>query len=534
MTSDAKERAVEIGNGDLPKLPSTWRWLALGQIAEVKLGKMLSPKAYEPGLHQLPYLRNENIRWGTINFGDVKLMGFKASELDRYRVRPGDLIVCEGGEPGRCAVLKPTAGEWMYQKALHRVRVYDEVANPYFIQLCLDYLVRQNLIPRASETTIKHLPLEKMLVLQIPVPPHEEQQRIVAEIERLFSILGAGVAALKRVQANLKRYRASVLQAACEGRLVPTEAALARAEGRDYEPSTTLLERLQHSVNADTGRRRIEGATREKTFSRPIPEGWSWASLKEVAELKGGITKGQKRLPDTPLHQVPYLRVANVQRGYLDLREVKTIEATDQEIEALRLIPGDILFNEGGDRDKLGRGWIWDGRIPDCIHQNHVFRARLLSQDIHPKFISWYGNTIGQRYFWDEGKHTTNLASINLTKLGNLPVPIPPYAEQLRIVTEGERRLSVIDAADGAITAGLKRAERLRQSILKRAFEGKLVPQDPNDEPASVLLERIRAERAASEHGKSRTAGRGRKGKAAVQPAWSWARESGWRQSKCK
>src|SRR5207244_3177487 len=108
--------------------------------------------------------------------------------------------------------------------------------------------------------------------------------------------------------------------------------------------------------------------------------------------------------------------------------------ASEHEIELLTLIPGDVLFTEGGDRGTLGRGWVWRGEIPECIHQNHIFRARLYSSEMQPKFVSWYGNSLAQEYFKREGKQTTNLASINLTKLSALPIPIPPAAEQLRIV----------------------------------------------------------------------------------------------------
>jgi type I restriction enzyme S subunit len=195
---------------------------------------------------------------------------------------------------------------------------------------------------------------------------------------------------------------------------------------------------------------------------------------------------------------VAYLRVANVQRGYLDLSQIKTISALDTTIEDLRLEYGDVLFNEGGDRDKLGRGWVWRAEILECIHQNHVFRARVYTDDLQPELLSWYGNTAGQRYFFDEGKQTTNLASINQTKLRALPVPIPPRAEQLRIRAVVEQQLSVADEALRSMSIDVARLARLRQSILKWAFEGRLVDQDPTDEPASVLLERIRAERAAA------------------------------------
>lgn len=298
-----------------------------------------------------------------------------------------------------------------------------------------------------------------------------------------------------------------------------------RPEGRDYEPADRLLQRIlaerrRRWEQAELEKMRAKGKEPKgeawkKKYKEPeapdvsslpaLPEGWCWADVDAIAHVQGGLTKGKKRKPDDVLREVPYLRVANVQRGFLDLEVVKTIPATPDEIEKLRLVPGDVLFNEGGDRDKLGRGWIWSGEIEDCIHQNHVFRARLLTADILPKYLSWYGNSAGRNYFFDQGKQTTNLASINLTKLRGLPIAIPPLAEQERIQAAVEDSLSILESNLRAVQANLRRADRLRQSILKRAFEGKLVPQDPDDEPASVLLERIRAEREeASDNGKAR------------------------------
>jgi type I restriction enzyme S subunit len=120
----------------------------------------------------------------------------------------------------------------------------------------------------------------------------------------------------------------------------------------------------------------------------------------------------------------------------------------------------------------LGRGWVWNGELPECIHQNHVFRARLLDSALSPKFLSWYANSIGQKFFFDEGKHTTNFASISMSKLKALPVPIPPPAEEKRIVTEVERLLSTVDAIEATLSVNLQRAVGLRQSVLQKAFSG--------------------------------------------------------------
>ena len=184
---------------------------------------------------------------------------------------------------------------------------------------------------------------------------------------------------------------------------------------------------------------------------------------------------------------MPYLRVANVQRGYLDLSEVKFIDAPESDIEELRLKRGDILFNEGGDRGKLGRGWVWEGQLADCIHQNHVFRARLFLNDLSPKLVSWWGNSFGKDYFFREGKQTTNLASINLTKLSAFPVPLPPSVEQHRIIAEVDRCLSVIHELEATVDTNLIRADRFRQSILSKAFSGGLNGGSTDSKPDDLL-----------------------------------------------
>ena len=284
----------------------------------------------------------------------------------------------------------------------------------------------------------------------LPLPPLAEQHRIVAEIEKQLTRLDAAIVALKRVQANLKRYRASVLKTACEGKLVPTEAELARAEGREYEPADRLLGRIlvERRARWETQENR-RGKYKERIAPdmSDLPElsqGWVWATLAQISDVKGGVTKGRHYRAGESLTEVPYLRVANVQRGYLDLSEIKTIKVTQEVADQLALVPDDILFTEGGDRDKLGRGWVWNGEVEGCIHQNHVFRSRLLLSEMHSEFVSWWGNSFGQTFFNQSGKQTTNLASINLSVLSGFPVPLPPLTEQRRIAAEVKRRLSII------------------------------------------------------------------------------------------
>jgi type I restriction enzyme S subunit len=240
------------------------------------------------------------------------------------------------------------------------------------------------------------------------------------------------------------------------------------------------------------------GGSRLSQFDE-LPEGWKWVELSDIAAIKSGLTKGKRRKDTDELKEIPYLRVANVQRGYLNLDEIKLIEATHLEIENFILRKGDILFTEGGDRDKLGRGWIWDEEILGCIHQNHIFRARLYDSDIDPRLISFYSNTHGQKYFLGEGRQTTNLASINLGKLSQLPIPLPPANEQRRIVEKIEALTARSRKAHAALDEIPALLDQFRQSVLAAAFRGDLTAdwraQNPNVEPAEALLERIRVER---------------------------------------
>ena len=233
-----------------------------------------------------------------------------------------------------------------------------------------------------------------------------------------------------------------------------------------------------------------------------LPNGWCWTTLETIADIEGGITKDRNRRATDAAREVPYLRVANVQRGFLDLDEIKTILAEESEIQSLRLQKDDILFTEGGDRDKLGRGWVWNNEVSECIHQNHIFRARPRSSDISAKFISYHGNFFGQQWFTTTGKQTTNLASINKGVLRRFPVPAAPVNEQRRIVAKIDELFSDLDAGVAALERAKAKLKRYRAAVLKAAVEGKLTEEwrakHPPKETASQLLERILKNAAAN------------------------------------
>lgn len=195
------------------------------------------------------------------------------------------------------------------------------------------------------------------------------------------------------------------------------------------------------------------------------PASWVWTTLGEIAEVVGGVTKDTKKQSDPNLPEVPYLRVANVQRGYLDLRKIAKIRVPESTLEKLRLLPGDVLLNEGGDRDKLGRGWIWDGQILNCIHQNHVFRARLHEETVLSRFLALYINDPARQWFDQHAAQSVNLASISLSTIKRLPVPLPPLEEQDRIVAALDDHLSRLDAARYELDQTATRSTRLHADV---------------------------------------------------------------------
>ncbi|MFP5230157.1 MAG: restriction endonuclease subunit S [Acidobacteriota bacterium] len=504
----------------LPALPPGWVWTTMGEIAGVFRGASPRPKGdprYFGG--SIPWIMISDVtkQPGKYLFSTREGVTEAGAALSR-RLPAGSLILSNSGT---ICVPKILRVEGCIHDGFVAFDGLQEAVDLDYTYWWFEYVRPRMIEENRQGMTQVNLNTDIVREIHFPLAPREEQHRIVDEIEKQITRLDAATTALKRVQANLKRYRASVLKAACEGRLVPTEAELARKEGRDYEPADQLLQRILRERRArweaDTLAKMIasgkppkddrwkqgykDPAAPEMSELHSLPEGWAWTSLDQLALVQGGVTKGQKRKPDDALRAVAYLRVANVQRGYLKLEEVKEIEATEPEILELALRRGDVLLNEGGDRDKLGRGWIWEEQLPLCIHQNHVFRARPIQPYVDPIFLASYTNSFGQQYFFDEGKHTTNLASLSMTKLKALPVPLPPSSEQTRIVERLSAALTDLDRQERQIPLGLLRSDSLRRSILSSAFSGTLTERDPNDEPASDLLKRIHAERGAERSG---------------------------------
>jgi len=359
---------------------------------------------------------------------------------------------------------------------------------------------------------------DKLSGFPILLPPTSEQDRIVAKVDAVLTRIDKGQKIARRAQERLQRYHGAVLRAAVLGELTRDWRELHNAnQSPGVETGQVVLRRILATRLARWEEAELQRLTTggrkpkdNEWKSRhpiptppntrdlpPLPRNWAWASLEMIADIGTGVSVSRNRILNDPI-ELPYLRVANVLRGHLDLTEVKTIRIEKAQVAQYLLRKGDLLFNEGGDRDKLGRGWIWEGQLPNCVHQNHVFRARLYDQTlVDARFVSYWANTFGQDFFIEHATQTVNLASINRDVLARLPVPIPPVAEQARIILELDRRLTNADRLATSLDEQLATARATRESLLREAFAGRLVDQNQDDEPASALLEKLRTAREA-------------------------------------
>jgi len=334
--------------------------------------------------------------------------------------------------------------------------------------------------------------------LLFPLPPLLEQDRIVAAIEEQFTRLDAAVASLVRARANLKRYRAAVLAVACSGRLVPTEAALAREEGRAYEDAHGYLTRLSAERQrrlrfASSGNTRMSDGAMEL-----VPEGWASATVTQLVGSDGVFVDGDwvESKDQDPAGDVRLVQLADIGVGEYRNRSSRFLTlAKAVELRCTFLVAGDVLVARMP--DPLGRSCIFPGDPKRCVTVVDICIVRTGRDGVDHRWLALTLNSPQISAKVSALQSGSTRKRISRGNLATIALPLPPLAEQRRIVAEVERRLSIVDDMEASVAASLKRAERLRQAVLRRAFAGELVPQDPSDEPAGALLERVRAERAA-------------------------------------
>ncbi len=491
----------------LQVIPMSWQWATMGEIATIVGGgtpKTSDPSNFEGG--EVPWItpadlsgyREKCIARGARNITEKGLNGSSA------RIVPAGTVLFSSRAPiGYVAIASQPLATNQGFKSFVLPDEIDPSYAYYYLQNSQELVE-----PLSGGTTFKEISAANAARIPFLLAPLPEQRRIVAEIEKQFTRLDAAVAALRRTQANLKRYRASTLRAACSGELAPTEAELARAEGREYEPAGVLLERIlaERRARWESQEKRRgkyqEPAAPDASDLPPLSEGWAWATVDAL--ISEPLANG--RSVKTASDGFPVLRLTALQDGQINQNEFKVGAWTEHEAEPFFIREGDFFVSRGNGSIKL----VGLGGIVGPVHAPVAYPDTLIRFRLHPEVSLsyfahvWNSATVRQQ-LETVARTTAGIHKVNQQDLSICKIPLPPLAEQRRIVAETERRLSVIQQAETAVEASRQRAERLRQSILKRAFSGQLAPQDPDDEPASILLERIRAQREAERAAASAT-----------------------------
>ena len=427
-------------------LPAGWSETALSAIADLRLGKMLD-RARNKGV-LMRYLRNINVRWGAFDLSNVGELRLEPEESRQLSIQDGDVLVCEGGEPGRCAVWRGNAEALTFQKAIHRVRLSDGLMPALLAYQLRDDALGGRLMPYFTGSTIRHFTGQSLARYSVKVPPLAEQKRIADKLDKLLARIDACQGRLEIAKGLLRDFRTAVLHSAVTGVL--------SAAWRDNQNSSA----------------------------------WTECVVGDVGAVSGGLTKNARR--DTMQLKRPYLRVANVHANRLDLEDVALIGGTEDEFNKTRLDVGDLLIVEGnGSLGQVGRVAMWCGELPACSHQNHLIRWRA-GPHVLPKFVLyWLMSPIGRQALMDRASSSSGLHTLSISKIRSLPISIPALAEQAEIVRRIEMLLAWADAAGSRLASAASQVSNLPSAALAKAFRGELVPQDPSDDPAQAMLDRL-------------------------------------------
>ncbi|BAY87976.1 restriction modification system DNA specificity subunit (plasmid) [Calothrix parasitica NIES-267] len=493
----------------LSSLPSNWCCTTLDELMnKIVDGTHHTPTYIEEGV---PFLSVKDIRDGEIYFDSCKYISQEEHEELCKRCYPeyGDLLITKSGTIGRCAVVKTKRDFSLFVSVALLKPAIPEVNISYISLAFQSWFQNINVQNDITGTAIKNFHLVDFRRLALPIAPLNEQKRIVGKIEALQKRSQRVKEAIDAIPQLLDQFRQSVLAAAFRGDLT----ADWRENNTDVERASVLLEKIRTER-----RRKWEEAELEKMkakgkvpkddkwkqkYKEPeavddselpeLPDGWEWARVQEVGKVQLGRQRSPKNHSGSYMR--PYLRAANVFEDRIDTSDVLEMNFDPREYEIFKLKSGDILLNEGQSKELVGRPAIYGGEVPGSCFQNTLVRFQ-----VYQGLLTEYALVVFRGYmhngrFQQIAQWTTNIAHLGAGRFAELEFPLPPEAEQIEIINRIKKQFEIIGRFEAIYKTIVKRSDQLNQSILAKAFRGELVPQNPNDEPASILLERIRAER---------------------------------------
>ncbi len=411
------------------------------------------------------------------------LTRLKAQELDCTYLMPGDVLIARMPDPlGRACIFPGDARTSVTVVDVCVVRPGEDGVNPRWLAHAINSpQIRAAIASYQKGTTRKRISRSNLALIPFPVPPLAEQDRIVAAIEEQFSRLDAGAAGLERVKRHLTRMRAALLFGEVLGRLTADHSMPSVIEVADFEPPLAQSVLELESLNTLPS----------------LPAGWRWADLGSL------IAEGPQNglyLPQSQYgHGQEILRINDFQDGWVRPRADLNLVTTNPGMaRAFALNPEDLVINRVNSMSHLGKSTVVSDDFKGVLFESNMMRIHL-APSLLPLYLDMYlRTTLGRSLLVRNAKQAVNQASINQKDVCATPIPVPPVEVQETIVGLCNSVLSLLTSLEAQLAVSLRRSDSLRAAILKAAFSGKLVSQGPNDEPASVLLERIAAERASS------------------------------------
>lgn len=468
-------------------LPSNWAWATLEELSIVERG-ITFPKEAKTNFPKEDYvicLRTTNVQkyvdWDDLIFVPIEYVTNEAKWL-----MPEDILISMANSRelvGKTSFVYEVREKTTFGGFISTIRSRKEILSKYLFYYLKDSETQEWLRSASSHTVnIANLSLARINPLPIPLAPLPEQRRIIAKLDALFARNRQAREELENIPTLIEHYKQAILAAAFRGELTADWRA-------KHQPP---------QVHANISG--IDGRTGQLPG---IPDVWGWASIDSISQVSGGLTKNAQR---RELKQkVPYLRVANVYANELRLDEVKEIGCTDSELAKTQLQQGDLLVVEGnGSIEQIGRVAIWDGSITPCSHQNHIIRVRPNEQVISPYILFWMISPLGRQYIERVASSSSGLHTLSISKVSGLAIPVCSIDEQEEVVRHIEEAFTWLDTVLDEATNAMRLFDHLEQATLAKAFRGELVPQDPNDEPASILLESLREARAEQTNGSQR------------------------------
>ena len=450
----ASGRALaEITEDEIPfEIPENWRWIKLVEICQTQLGKTLD-KVKNKG-EFVPYLCSINVGWGNFNLETVKELRLEEEEKEQYRIYKGDLLICEGGDVGRSAIWEHD-NEMYYQNALHRVRFYSGINKYFILQLILTYKAI-GLIDKASKgMTIKHFVQGALLNLPIPLPPIEEQQRIVEKLNQILPLIDEygkeEDELIELCQKFPEEMKKSVLQAAMQGKLtkqLETDSSVDELLKKIAEEKAKLI------AEKIIPKTKVLPEIQEEEIPFEIPENWRW---ERWGNLSNSIQYGFNA-PAISSGYAKMVRISDIQDNKILWATVPYCEITESEYEKYKLNNTDILFARTG--GTVGKSVLVSGLTERSVYAGYLIRSHY-NHNLNPQYLKYFMEC---PLYWNQLTQGTTKGcqpNCNGQTLSQMIVPLPPIEEQQRIVEKLNTILPIIDSM--AVYGTKKKAGRPKQ-----------------------------------------------------------------------